>query len=239
MYPPQDRFIFMNLFTKKKGGAVQRSVNKLVGSTMQTLDGKMGKVKALFFDDEAWTIRYLVLETEDWLQGRKVLISPEALIKNRWRPGAFVVDLTSEQIRDSPHVDTSQPVSRRQERELYEYYSWPAYWATGVSAGGMWGTGVPAEDKDIQGGDELHLQSSHRMADYDIHASDGEIGQITDFILDDHTWQLQYLVVRTHTGFGGKCILLKIHHIKEVKWNNFEVVMDIASDTIKASPAFG
>ena len=43
------------------------------------MDGEIGKVREFYFDDQHWAIRYLVADTENWLAGRQVLISPYAL----------------------------------------------------------------------------------------------------------------------------------------------------------------
>ncbi|GBO51858.1 xylulose-5-phosphate phosphoketolase [Pseudanabaena sp. lw0831] len=52
----------------------------LNGYSLNSLDGEIGKVKEFYFDDQYWTIRYLVADTGNWLTGRQVLISPYALV---------------------------------------------------------------------------------------------------------------------------------------------------------------
>ena len=66
---------------KKKGKKMQKSVKDLKGYAIGATDGDIGKLDDFYFDDEAWTIRYLVADTGNWLLGRKVLISPIALGK--------------------------------------------------------------------------------------------------------------------------------------------------------------
>ena len=73
------------------------------------------------YDDETWTVRYLIVKTGAWLSGRKVLISPAALLLHSWESGVFPVNLTKEQVRHSPYIDTDKPVSRQQEAELATY----------------------------------------------------------------------------------------------------------------------
>ena len=70
-----------------------------MGFTMGASDGEIGKVKDFYFDDITWTIRYLVVETGNWLSNRKVLISPEALLQCDWTNEIFPVNLTKEQIK--------------------------------------------------------------------------------------------------------------------------------------------
>src|ERR1700743_1459698 len=102
---------------------MQRNVNDELGHNLEATDGVLGKVEDFYFDDATWTIRYLVVKTGSWLTGRTVLISRNALVQHSWESGIFPVNLTKEQVRHSPDVDTAKPVSRQHEEELAAYYS--------------------------------------------------------------------------------------------------------------------
>ncbi len=99
-------------------------------------DGEVGKVKEFYFDDQSWTVRYLIADTGGWLSGRRVLISPYALDPADEDGKVIPVDLTRAQIEKSPSPDTDRPVSRQYEWDYYSYYGWPAYWG-GPYAWGM------------------------------------------------------------------------------------------------------
>ena len=58
---------------------MKRSLNSLIGFHMGATDGEIGKVKDFYFDDESWTVRYLVVKTGNWLSDKKVLISPTSI----------------------------------------------------------------------------------------------------------------------------------------------------------------
>ena len=100
---------------------MKRSIKNLVGYAMGATDGEIGKVKDFFFDDQSWTIRYLVIETGNWLKGRKVLISPQALLAPDWNKEVFPINLSNAKIKNSPDIDTEQTVSRQHEIERHEY----------------------------------------------------------------------------------------------------------------------
>jgi uncharacterized protein YrrD len=223
---------------------MQRNIDSLVGYTMGATDGEIGKVMEFYFDDDTWTIRYLIIKTGSWLFGRKVLLSPDALIKNSWKTGTFFVNLSKEQVANSPDIDTDKPVSRQQEMELYEHYPWQDYWGGGYYAGGIWGVTYPTsilnekianvpESNGIITEDDQHLRSTRAVTGYNIHATDGIIGHVTDFIFDSASWKLLYLVVDTHHWFGEKKVLVEIQHIKEVRWANSQIMVDVAMDAIK------
>ncbi len=52
-----------------------RSVSDLHGREIRATDGEIGSVDRFLFDDETWTVRYLVVDTGNWLPGSQVLIS--------------------------------------------------------------------------------------------------------------------------------------------------------------------
>ncbi len=228
---------------------MQRNIKSLIGYNMGAIDGEIGKIKEFYFDDNAWTIRYLILKTGAWLFGREVLISPEAVMKNSWKEESIPVNLTKEQIRTSPDIDTDKPVSRQMERTLYGHYVWQPYWGSGFYAGGLWDVANTSsvidekvinavDDKGKIADEDQHLRSTKEVTGYNIHATDGEIGSVKDFIIDDQTWQLLYLVVDAHKWFSGKNVLIETRHIKEVQWDRSKVFVDITVDSVKNSEAY-
>lgn len=226
---------------------IQVNVNNLLGHELEATDGVLGNVEDFYFDDSTWTIRYLVVKTGSWLTGRKVLISRSALIQQSWASGKFPVNLTKAQVQNSPNVDTVKTVSREQEEELAAYYSWEPYWGTGFNPGQVWGvipsTPVldpgnivePEATKTTVG--DSHLRSCAEVRFYHIQATNGEIGHVDDFIIDENTWQISYLVVRTHKGFGGKKVLVAVRHIQAVQWDNSRVVVDLNIEAIQLLPS--
>jgi sporulation protein YlmC with PRC-barrel domain len=225
-----------------------RNIKDLLGFRIAAKDGDIGIVKDFYFDDETWTIRYLIVKTGAWLS-REVLIAPEAVIDHSWEAGTFSVGITKEQVRDSPDIDTEKPVSRQQEAELAKYYPWQSYWGSGYYPGGVWGIVEPAPRVDPRtirvadltktSGEDRHLRSSKTVTGYHIHALDGDVGHVTNFIVDDQTWQIAYLLIDTHNWIGGKKVLLAVKHIQHVEWENSKVVVDLTMDTIKTSEAVG
>ena len=190
-----------------------RSVRKMHDARINASDDQIGHVKEAYFDDVAWTIRYLVVDTGNWLTGRKVLISPYSIRTPLTEGGLIDVSLTREQVRNSPDIDTHRPVSRRHERDYLTYYGYPSYW----EMGGVWGAMEyplfpSAEDlkDDVSQADherkssgqagaepeddeDSHLRSTADVKGYDIQASDGSIGHVVDFIFDDENLSLIHI----------------------------------------------
>lgn len=228
---------------------MQQNVKSLTGFTLGATDGEIGKVEEFYFDDETWTIRYLIVKTGGWLSGRKVLISPTALKQPDWQNEIFPVNLTKDQIKNSPDIDTEKTVSRQQEIELYDHYAWPYYGAAGagfyggIGMAGMVDSRIPfdqvIEDQNNKKGPaDPHLRSTNEVQGYQIHATDGKIGDVEDFIIDDKTWSISFLIVDTGNWFPGKKVILSPKWIREIKWQDSSVHIDIPVDAVKNSPEY-
>jgi hypothetical protein len=214
----------------------------LKGYTLDSRDGDIGTVKEFYFDDRHWTIRYLVADTGSWLTGRQVLISPYALISVIKGEQHIGVNLTKKQIEDSPSLDTDKPVSRQFEESYYGYYGWPMYW----SGPNMWGSYPYIERNREKWGKsnhgekawDPHLRSTQAVGGYHIQALDGEIGHVEDFVIDDETWAIRYLVVGTRNWWPGRKVLVSPQWIERVSWNESKVFVNLDRETIKQSPEY-
>lgn len=221
---------------------MKRSIKSLIGFTIGAIDGEIGKVKEFYFDDETWTIRYLIVETGNWLFGRKVLLSPISLLTPDWEKNIFPINLSMEQIKNSPAIDTEKPVSRQQELELYAYYPWGSYWESGFNAlpVSMYDILLKNDDNSINKethGDQ-HLRSTDHVTGYNIKTSDGEIGKVEDFLIDDSNWKIDFLVVDADNWLHGKNVLISPKWIKEIKWVTSEVIVKVSTERVKNSPEY-
>jgi hypothetical protein len=228
------------------------SVTHLVDSTITASDGPIGHVRQVYFDDQAWAIRYLVVDTGDWLAGREVLISPYSVKQPLGSVKNVDVALTRQQVEGSPPIDTHLPVSRQHEREHQGYYGHPEYWAGGelwaMSALPFFPTPLPvtveseaecaARQAEVPA-EDIHLRSSKAVTGYDIQASDDSIGHVEDFIFDDECWAIRYLVVDTRNWWpGGKRVLLATHWIDRIDWADKTVYTSLTREQVMNSPAY-
>jgi hypothetical protein len=114
------------------------SMTDIENCTIGATDGFIGHVKDLYFDDEAWVTRYLIVETGEWLSRRRVLISPIALTQPNWQEKILPAAITQDQVKRGPNIDTDKPVSRQHEIGYLGYYGYPYYWG----GGGLWGASL-------------------------------------------------------------------------------------------------
>jgi len=218
-------------------------IKTLKGYSLASLDGEIGAVKEFYFDDKHWTIRYLVADTGNWLTGRKVLISPFALVGAIEEERHITVNLTKKQIEDSPPLDSDEPISRQFEEAYNGYYEWPTYWGGPY----MWGAYPYAIVRDREHKSEAtqdakawdpNLRSTLEVSSYHIQASDGEIGHVEDFIIDDETWAIRYLIVDTRNWWPGKKALVSPQWIERVSWEESKVFVNLTREAIKQSPEY-
>jgi len=217
-----------------------RSLKNLRGYTIHAVDGNIGKVDDFYFDDQAWTVRYLVADTGSWLVGRRVLLSTAALGRPKWERQTFPVTLTREQVEHSPPIAANRPVSRRMEQELHAYYGWPPYWSGAGALVAQVAAQMEAEREESAAGGRFddHLRSTREVIGSHIQATDGQVGHVEDFIADDERWVVRYAIVDTGNWLSGRRVLLAPAWITEVSWPESKVYMDLDRRTIENSPEF-
>ncbi len=204
---------------------MERNLKSIIGYRIVAKDGEIGKLDDLYFEDDSWTIRYLVIKLEEGTSGRKALIPPSAMAPDQDSKGIFFVDHTKAEIFNSPNIDTDKPVSRQQEIELYGHYAWKGYWESGFYNGGLGTAAEPLPATGNRTGTDLHLRSSLFVSGFHVHGVGCEIGYIYDFILDDKTWQILDLVVDTRSFQGGKKILISVKRVLQMRWSDSEVYL--------------
>jgi uncharacterized protein YrrD len=238
-----------------------RSAKDLEQCAMRATDGLIGHVKDLYFDDQAWAIRYLVVDTGAWLSSRKVLISPLALGQPVWTDRILPVSISKEQVKNSPDIDTDKPVSRQHEMQYHNYYGYPFYWAgEGLFAqGGYPGStlvGLSSRGSDVgyretqvqvdramaepercEDGDP-HLRSAKAIMNYHIEASDGGIGHVVDLLLDEDGWAIRYLVVNTSAWWFGHQVLIAPQWIHDLSWLDATVSVKLTRQAVKDAPGY-
>jgi len=221
-----------------------RNINSFIGYKIHASDGELGKVDEFYFGDKTWNIRYMVVETGNWLLGRKVLISPAALRAPDWKSKTFPVALTLEQVRTSPDIDTKKTVTRQHEAELQKYYAWGGtYYAGGMSGGFMFPPPLAEVEKPeaitaTHTREDTHLRGTRAVTGYSLHASDGPIGKVEDYILDDEKWVIRYLVADAGLWLPGRKVLISPHWIEKVSWETSEVFVELTQAAVRNSPEF-
>ena len=217
-----------------------RSLRQLYGKKLGASDGDIGHVKDFYFNDQQWAIRYVVADTGSWLSGRLVLISPHAFGNLHQDGDCLLVNLTRQQIENSPAIESHKPVSRQYEEEYYRYYGWPSYWDGGETwgAGGFPPPHLMPSKRARDRSDDLHLQSTQALSGYPIQTSEGAIGHVIDFIMDDKSWAICHLVVETGHWYSHKEIVISPKHIDRISYEESKVFVNVTKEAILEAPQY-
>jgi uncharacterized protein YrrD len=105
-----------------------RSVREVQGYHILAVDGDIGHVDDFIIEDGIWHVRYLVVDTRNWLPGKKVLVATEWVEDANFVDRVVAIDLQRKAIEACPVYDPSEPVNREYEQQLYDYYGRPVYW---------------------------------------------------------------------------------------------------------------
>ncbi|MCC6453594.1 MAG: PRC-barrel domain-containing protein [Caldilineaceae bacterium] len=262
----------------------------LIGAKIHAIDGEMGHVDDFYFDDLEWTVRYMIVRTGSWFSEKQVMLSPAVIRDVVWEEEAMYVDLTQDQVKNSPDLDMEKPITREQEMELASYYRWPTYWPAGAVTGigtmgapgagifppgapvaDMPGTDVPSEiatdifSTDISNASLLNQEVSNtaetktaaelrraaqaegldhyihgikEITGYHIAATDGDIGHVDDFFIDEESWQINYLLVETGGWLTGRKVLISPKWITEISWTDSDVRVKATREQVKNSPEY-
>jgi hypothetical protein len=224
-----------------------RSTTGLVGFTISASDGDIGRVEGLYFDDQHWTVRYFVVDASRWLTGRRVLVSPVCVRCPDWERRRLPVALTRAQVQASPAMETHRPISRQFETAFSEYYGIPCYWPTYVGAAPhpLTPPAVPRRvASEIEAhleqreAEDQHLRSTEEVRGYYLRATDGGIGHVEDFLVEDLTWRIRYMDVDTRNWWPGKRVLVALEWVEDVSWQHSAVFVALSCDTIRTAPPY-
>jgi hypothetical protein len=223
-----------------------QNIKELCGRKLAATDGEIGHVKDFYFNDQDWTVRYVIADTGSWLPGRKVIISPHAFGGLQQTGNSLRVRLTRKQIEGSPSIESHKPVSRQYEEEYYKYYGWPCYW----QGDGLWGMSgfpvvalpeTPLSNKAATANgtkaerSDAHLRSTQAVIGYHLEATDGITGHICDFVMDSETWAIHALVIKTGHRFSGKEVQLPVSAVDRISYDASTVFVNVTKEVVERS----
>ncbi len=230
--------------------------------SMNATDGELGSIADLYFESNTFTLRYFVGDTRTWFFGGKVLLSPESVTSIEQEKERIDVNLTKDQIKDSPKPSSHEPVSRQYEAELRDHYGWRHYWGApiGGASAGMGSPGsYPAapgmmipypianpnvsrtedeQDAMTQQTEQNSLQSINDLRGYKIHVKNGEVGKALDFMLNEHDWTINYIIVDVGGTFTREPVPLAAEWITDISWQDKTITVNVDKELIESAPDY-
>jgi hypothetical protein len=196
---------------------------------MHAADADVGGVEDVYFDDQDWVVRHLVVDSRHWIRGRRVLIPPPAVQRVDEVRRRLEVALTRAQIERSPTPDTAKPVSRQHHVDLYSYYGCPYDWN---------GTAAHRDPLAGIGEGDLHLRSARAVTRYQVQAVGGEVGSVDDFLIEMPSWAIRYIAVRSGHRLGSRHVLVSPGWVIGVSWEGRLLDVDLSAGVVAGAPEY-
>jgi uncharacterized protein YwbE len=222
--------------------------SKIESSKIRATDGQIGKVGTFLFDEDQWVLRYIVAEYGFLFFGGHVLLSPVSVTGTVADGQEITVGLTKKQIKDAPSADLARPISRRKEEQFHRYYQIPVYWG----GAGLWGSAMtpmeagtvsyeptPDQEPIAAGEDEYHLRSTREVEGYRVHTTDGQVGTVAGFLIEDTTWAVRYLRIETKEEIGDGSLYVSPHWVDEISWIERKLSLGIDNERLAQVPTVG
>jgi hypothetical protein len=200
-----------------------RNARDLQRYTIHATDGDIGRVQEFYFDDQQWTIRHAVVSVGHWLPRHRVLVPTMFLVGVDEATMELRVTLARSQVASSPTIDTEKPVSRQHEGKLYWHY-------------GFTGSALPPHLRSGEG--DPHLRRTREVAGYGVHRGEEQIGEVDDFLVDDSSWSIRYMVMKVHAWWPGKKVLVPPKWIVCIRWEENAVHVALSRATVRNAPEY-
>jgi hypothetical protein len=193
-------------------------------------DGFIGALDDFYFDDSRWILRYLVVNIGGFVHGRKVLISPVAIVGINAANQTVSLKHSMDQIRNSPNFDVEKPVYRQLEEQLLNYYGWVAHWTPLHT--------LPEPQVQVSPTGDTHLRSMTNVCKYTVMAFDGRVGSITDFIMDENGWTIPLVILDTGHYLSVDQVVIPAPHLKGIRVEDKEISIDMYKADVAKAPRF-
>jgi sporulation protein YlmC with PRC-barrel domain len=217
----------------------------LVGYAISAQDGPIGTVKDFLFDDDTWSLKWLVVDTGNWLPGRQVLVPVSTMGTPFDVTRSISVGLSMERIKNSPGLDFDQPVSRQAEATMFGYYGLDPFIGAGlypVSNSIAVPFDVqfvaPSERQPIPDTQDHRLRSMAAIKGYHCHATDGDLGFLADVLIDTYRSRVSDFVIDTGTWWPDQQVVIAPQSINVIRWRDSQIDLQLSRATIRQSRPF-
>lgn len=217
----------------------------LLGYSIAAQDGPIGTIKDVLFDDDTWRLKWLVVDTGNWLPGRQVLVPASAMDIPSQDTRSIAVTLSMEQVKKSPGLDFDQPVSRQAEATMFGYYGLDPFIGAGlypvsnsIAVPFDVQFAPPSERQPIHDGEDHRLRSMAAIKGYQCHATDGDLGFVADILIDTYRSRVSDFVIDTGSWWPDKQVVIAPQSIIKIRWRDSQIDLQLTRSTVKQSQPF-
>lgn len=220
-----------------------RAMKPLTGYKLCTSESIAGRCTDFLFDDQTWTVRYVVAKTGTWISNRRILLSPNSLQTSQDGQQVLTTSLSSKQIEEAPPLADDAPVSRQYQMIWATHYGATPYWSELGPLSKPRATHALANMKAQADHDE-HLRSFAELCGYEIAAvapdRHGDVlGRVEDFLLDVSRWKIRYVVVETEFSWmSSRKVLVAPSLFDTVGWAEKNLYIELDGRKMKEFPEY-
>lgn len=207
----------------------------------------LGKLHDIYLDDQTWEIKWFVIETGNWFSSNKILLDSQKILKISPAEGSIDVALTKEDVENAPSASEHSPVSEQHQNEFrymaatHNTLLFPGY------AGLMMPTTLIERPESLSETEQAledsardtadrHLRSAAEIDGYTISASDGQLGALSNLVINTEQWSIDLLALDTSKWLPGRTVVISPQSIERISWEDRKVLVRMDKETIEASP---
>lgn len=218
-----------------------RAVHSITGLPINALDGKIGSLKSLHFDDRTWKVRYLVAKLGSLLDTKDVLILTAETNELSWVDQCIKVDLSKEQVKNALPFGKDLPVSYQKawiKQKNFETLYMVDPWNGNILP--MWFPDTNSIDLLLDDMVSTNLRTTEVVDDYKVVCNEDKkvIAEVKDFILDDDDWTIRYLVIDTNGIYTDGDVLVSTYHVEGFSSDDKEILIDLDKEQLKDCPKY-
>jgi sporulation protein YlmC with PRC-barrel domain len=192
------------------------SAKRLQGERVRARDGDAGRIDDVYFDDDDWSVRHLVVRDDLRIPEREHLIPPQAVLGPA--PGErLTLALDRSDIDRCPGADTDPPISYQFDAGRVAFY--------GDSTFLTWGTRAAGNP---------HLRAASIVIGYGVRAQDGLLGHVADLLIESEGWGVKALVVAPR-WLAGKPILVDAKSVQAILWAERCIHLDLTKEQLRSA----
>jgi hypothetical protein len=200
-----------------------RNLRALINGPLVARDGEEQRVRNFLFDDQSWSIRFVVIEVGTWASRRLSVIPTAVVSEPDWEKKAVTAYLAKEQLLKSPDADSVKPVSRQQQLALNKHFGWTDH----VSDWAIPSALVPTQREfPALTPDDPHLRGVLDITGYEVWTTDGYLGLLEDFVLEQASWHINYLLVDCGDWVRRREQFISTLWVRAISWANHRVTLD-------------
>lgn len=225
---------------------------KSTGITTQGDPEILGRVHDIYLDDKTWAIEWFVIETGHWYSSNKILLDSKYFTQVSPDKRCFHVSVSKTEIENAPSVGEHHPISeQRKNALLYTSFGQDALLFPGYVGVMMPHTLIerskpPAED-DNQSDEhntawsetdnaDRHLRSANELLGYGVSAINGELGPLTDLVIDTEQWNIMLLALDTSKWLPDRTVVVTPESIERISWEESRLFVSMSKKTVEQSP---